>query len=61
MGNERKSPASATILAFPPAKPRVRADVPPFDPTNPAHLRAWEAIFDFGRASLKWEADHGRA
>jgi len=25
----------------------LRPDVPPFDPTNPAHLRAWEAFFDF--------------
>lgn len=30
----------------------LRADVPPFDPSNPAHLRAWEAICDFGRSSL---------
>lgn len=26
-----------------------RADVPEFDPRNPAHLRAWEAIWDAGR------------
>lgn len=25
----------------------LRAGVPTFDPTNPAHLRAWEAFFDF--------------
>lgn len=29
----------------------LRADVPPFDPTNDAHLRAWEAIYDFGRSA----------
>ena len=56
MARERKNPDSATILAFPPPKPRLRADVPAFDPTNPAHLRAWESMYDFGKASLegKW-------
>lgn len=29
----------------------LRADVPPFDPENPRHLRAWEAIWDFGKRS----------
>ena len=53
MGKEHKTLESATILAFPAPKPRLRADVPPFDPTNPAHLRAWESMFDFGVASLK--------
>ena len=33
----------------------VRADVPPFDPSNPRHLRAWEAIWDFGKRS--WPSD----
>ena len=46
------------IIPFPEPMPRLRADVPPFDPSNPAHLRAWEAIFDFGRASQKWEGRH---
>ena len=32
--------------------PNLRADVPPFDPCNPRHLRAWESIWDMGRASL---------
>lgn len=27
----------------------LRADVQPFDPINPAHLRAWEASWDMGR------------
>ena len=27
-------------------KPELRADVPPFDPANPVHLRAWELIWD---------------
>jgi len=47
------------ILPFPEPAPRLRPGVPPFDPTNPAHLRAWEAIFDFGRASQKWEDHYG--
>lgn len=33
----------------------LRADVPPFDPGNPRHLRAWEAIWDFGKRS--WQSD----
>lgn len=33
----------------------LRADVPPFDPSNPRHLRAWEAIWDFGKRS--WPTD----
>lgn len=28
------------------SKPELRADVPPFDPGNPVHLRAWELIWD---------------
>ena len=27
-------------------KPELREDVPPFDPANPLHLRAWELIWD---------------
>ena len=27
----------------------LRSDVPEFDPCNPLHLRAWEAIHDYGR------------
>jgi len=33
----------------------LRPDVPPFDPGNPRHLRAWEAIWDFGKRS--WPSD----
>ena len=33
----------------------LRADVPPFDPSNPRHLRAWEAIWSFGKRS--WQSD----
>lgn len=33
----------------------LRADVPPFDPSNPRHLRAWESIRDFGKWG--WQSD----
>ena len=33
----------------------LRADVPPFDPSNPKHFRAWEAIYDIGQAALRRE------
>ena len=42
------------VIPFPKPLPRLRPDVPRFDPTNPAHLRAWESMFDFGRESLRW-------
>jgi hypothetical protein len=35
--------------------PELRADVPPFDPGNPAHLRAWEALWDARRRI--WRSD----
>ena len=47
--------APGNVIPFPKPLPRLRPDVPPFDPTNPVHLRAWEAIFDFGRESLRWK------
>lgn len=32
------------------ALPRqLRADVPPFDPGNETHVRAWEKLYDLGR------------
>ncbi len=34
----------------------LRADVPPFDYHNPAHLRAWESIYDLGMSSVKAES-----
>jgi hypothetical protein len=50
---QKQPPASTAdnIVQFPPPKPRLRAGVPQFDPNNPAHLRAWEALFDFGCSS----------
>lgn len=55
MSERPRKPAGlpGKIIPFPQPLPRLRADVPPFDPTNPAHLRAWEAIFDFGQAELR--------
>lgn len=32
---------------------QLRPDVPMFDPMNASHLRAWEAIYDFGQAALR--------
>lgn len=46
--------APSNVIAFPQPQNRLRADVPPFDPTNPAHLRAWETIWDIGRSELRW-------
>ncbi len=49
--------ARDNILTFNPPPRPLRADVPPFDPSNPAHLRAWEALFDMGKA---WRTDDGQ-
>lgn len=45
------APAGATIIPFPsrPARPAA----PPFDRSNPAHVAAWEALFEFGLAQLR--------
>jgi hypothetical protein len=49
---------TGNVIPLPEPLPRLRPDVPPFDPDNPAQLRAWEAIFDFGRVSQKWKGCH---
>ncbi len=41
---------SATVTRLRPRPRPLRADVPPFDATNPVHLRAWENLWDFGRS-----------
>ena len=41
------------VVPMPARPPRLRADVPPFDPNNPAHLRAWEAVWDVGMRAAK--------
>lgn len=51
----RAESARDNILTFQPRPRPLRADVPPFDPSNPAHLRAWEAMWDFAKV----EARHG--
>jgi len=33
--------------------PRLRADLPPFDPTNANHLRAWEASWDMAQVMFR--------
>jgi len=35
------------VVPMPTRPARLRPDVPPFDPTNPDHLRAWEALWDY--------------
>ena len=47
--------APGNLVPFPQRLPRLRPDVPPFDPTNSAHIRAWEAMFDLGRAESRWK------
>lgn len=44
------------VIPFTPRPRPLRADVPPFDPGNPAHLRAWESLWDLGQM----EARNGR-
>lgn len=48
--------ARDNILAFKPRPRPLRADVPPFDPSNQAHLRAWESMWDFAQVAAR----HGR-
>ncbi|WP_288804540.1 hypothetical protein [uncultured Novosphingobium sp.] len=38
---------------------KLRADVEPFDYNNPAHLRAWEAMWDCAQAELRWKLRNG--
>lgn len=46
--------AAAVVISLDSRRPaRLRADVPPFDPRNPAHLRAWESLYDFGRRAME--------
>jgi hypothetical protein len=44
--------APDNIVRFTPRPRPLRADVPPFDPNNPAHLRTWEAMWDFAQFEL---------
>jgi hypothetical protein len=48
------------IVQMPARQPRLRSDVPPFDATNPAHLRAWEAMYDFGVVTLRSQQERDR-
>lgn len=45
---------AANVLQFPlrPANDNPD-DIPPFDPSNPAHARAWRTMFLLGREELK--------
>jgi hypothetical protein len=44
------------LIQFPERAPRLQPDVPPFDPSNVSHLRAWEALWDYGQSNRS----HGR-
>lgn len=41
------------VIPFTPRPRPLRADVPPFDPSNDAHLRAWESIWDLAQAEAR--------
>jgi hypothetical protein len=52
--------ATPNIIPFPERPKRAAAwphDLPPFDPANPAHVRAWRNLYEMGRAELEAEAD----
>lgn len=49
----RADSARDNILTFEPRPRPLRADVPAFDPNNPAHLRAWEAVWDLGNMEVR--------
>lgn len=55
----RAESAPDNLIPFPTPKARLRADVPPFDPANPNHLRAWEAIWDLAQTELRWKLRYG--
>jgi len=43
--------------------PRRRANddgVPPFDPTNPAHVRVWQTIYLLGQSELRAKLEGDR-
>ena len=49
----RAESACDNILTFTPPPRPLRADVPPFDPNNQAHLRAWESMWDLGQREAR--------
>lgn len=63
----RRELAAGQAVAFPYKPPwirreereaqslELRADVPPFDPSNPRHLRAWEALWE--AANRRWQPE----
>ena len=38
----------SNVIQFKAPPRRLRPDVPPFDLNNPAHIAAWEALWDLG-------------
>lgn len=47
------APLPDNVVQMPARPARLRADVPPFNPADPTHLRAWEAIWDMGQHLLR--------
>lgn len=39
--------ACDNVVPFPTRSRGRRADVPTFDPSNPAHVTAWESLWDY--------------
>lgn len=54
--SNRANSARDNIISLP-LRPRLRSDVPRFDPLNPVHIAAWEAMWDVGMRAL---AERGR-
>lgn len=49
---------NSSVIPFPQRPRRLRADVPSFDPANPAHIAAWESMWDLGQMELKRRQEH---
>lgn len=68
-GDAKRELIASQAVAFPYVPPwsrtyereaqslELRADVPPFDPGNGAHLRAWEALWDMRRKPTKSDSE----
>ena len=48
----RAESARDNIIPLPTRPRQLRSDVPPFNPSNPAHIGAWDAVRDAGQAAL---------
>lgn len=41
------------VIPFAPRPRPLRAGVPPFDPNNDSHLRAWESLWAIGQMEAR--------